>query len=47
VITWLRNRPRTQAYMSRRLPEDRPKPEVIRVLKRYIARKHYHRLPRP
>ena len=47
VITRLRNDPRTQAYMARRLGEGRSKPEVIRVLKRYVAREVYHRLPRP
>jgi len=33
--------------MARRLAEGRSKPEVIRVLKRYIAREIYHHLPRP
>ena len=47
VITRLRNDPRTRAYMARRLGEGRSKPEVIRVLKRYVAREVYHRLPRP
>ena len=47
VITRLRNDPRTQAYMARRLAEGRSKPEVIRILKRYVAREVYHRLPRP
>jgi transposase len=47
VITRLRNDPRTQAYMARRLAEGRSKPEVIRILKRYIAREVYHHLPRP
>jgi transposase len=47
VITRLRNDPRTQAYMARRLTEGRSKPEVIRILKRYVAREVYHRLPRP
>jgi transposase len=46
VITRLRNDPRTKAYMARRLAEGRSKPEVIRVLKRYVAREVYHRLPR-
>jgi len=45
VITRLRNDPRTQAYMTRRLAEGRSKPEVI--LKRYVAREVYHHLPRP
>lgn len=47
VITRLRNDPRTKAYMTRRLAEGRSKPEVIRVLKRYVAREVYHHLPRP
>jgi transposase len=47
VITRLGNDPRTRAYMDRRLGEGRSKPEVIRVLKRYVAREVYHRLPRP
>ncbi len=47
VITRLRNDPRTRAYMARRLGEGRSKPEVIRVLKRYVAREVYHHLPRP
>jgi transposase len=46
VITRLRNDPRTQACMARRRAEGRSKPEVIRVLKRYVAREVYHRLPR-
>jgi transposase len=47
VITRLRNDPRTQAYMTRRLAEGRSKREVIRILKRYIAREVYRYLPRP
>ena len=45
VITRLRSDPRTQAYMERRLKEGRSKPEIIRALKRYVAREVYHRLP--
>jgi transposase len=47
VITRLGNDPRTRAYMARRLAEGRSKPEVIRILKRYVAREACHRLPRP
>jgi transposase len=47
VITRLRNDPRTQACMDRRLAEGRSKPEVIRILKRYVAREVYRHLPRP
>ena len=45
VITRLRHDPRTQAYMERRLAEGRSKPEIIRVLKRYVAREVYRHLP--
>jgi len=31
--------------MERRLKEGRSKPEIIRVLKRYVAREVDHRLP--
>jgi transposase len=47
VITRLRNDPRTQASMTRRLAEGRSKREVIRVLKRYLAREACRCLPRP
>jgi transposase len=47
VITRLRSDPRTQAYMERRLKEGRSKREIIRVLKRYVAREVFHHLPRP
>ena len=46
VVTRLSNDPRTRAYMTRRLSEGRSKPEVIRILKRYVARQVYHCLPR-
>jgi hypothetical protein len=38
---------RTRAYVERRLAEGRTKSEIIRVLKRYVAREVYHYLPRP
>lgn len=38
VISRLRWDPRTQAYMQRRLAEGRSRREVIRCLKRYVAR---------
>ena len=37
----------TKAYVARRLAEGRTKLEVIRILKRYVAREVYHYLPRP
>ncbi len=36
----------TQLYFERRLKEGRTKHEVIRILKRYIAREVYRYLPR-
>jgi len=39
--------PRTRAYMERRTKDGRSKLEVIRILKRYVAREVYCQLPRP
>ena len=38
VITRLASDPRTQAYLERRVKDDRSKREAIRMLKRYVAR---------
>ncbi len=38
--------PRTRAYVKRRVEEGRSKPEIMRMLKRYIAREVYRHLPR-
>ncbi|MGH3118201.1 MAG: IS110 family transposase [Gaiellales bacterium] len=46
VITRMRSDPRTRAYVARRLDEGRSKGEIIRVLKRYVAREVYRHLPR-
>ncbi len=46
VIVRLAHDPDTRAYMERRLKEGRSKREVIRILKRYVAREVYHYLPR-
>jgi transposase len=46
VITRLASEARTQAYMERRVKEGRTKHEVIRILKRYVAREVYRYLPR-
>ena len=46
TMTRMSNDPRTRAYVSRRLEEGLSKPEIIRVLKRYIAREIYRYLPR-
>ncbi len=37
---------RTKAYVQRRVAEGRTKLEVLRILKRYVAREVYHCLPR-
>ena len=46
VITRMSSDPRTRAYVERRLEEGRSKPEIIRILKRYVAREVFHHLPR-
>jgi transposase len=47
VLTRLgQGEPRTVAYMQRRLAAGRTKPEIIRSLKRYVAREIYLQLPR-
>ena len=38
--------PRTRAYVERRTKEGLSKLEIIRVLKRYVAREVYRQLPR-
>src|SRR5918995_1865335 len=42
----LRSQPRTPDYLERRLAEGLSKREIIRVLKRYVAREVYRHLPR-
>jgi hypothetical protein len=46
AMTRMSNDPRTRDYVIRRLDEGRSKPEIIRILKRYIAREVYRALPR-
>jgi transposase len=47
VLTRLgQHEPRTVAYMNRRLAEGKTKPEIMRCLKRYVAREVYRTLPR-
>jgi transposase len=46
VFTRLGSDPRTHAYVERRLNQGRSKPEITRVLKRYVAREVYRHLPR-
>ena len=47
VITRMSSDPRTQAYVARRTEEGLTKGEIIRVLKRYVAREVYRYLRRP
>ncbi len=46
VMTRIAHDPETTAYFERRVKEGRSKPEVIRILKRYVAREVYRYLPR-
>jgi len=46
VITRMSSDPRTRAYVARRLHQGRSKREIIRILKRYVAREVFHHLPR-
>jgi transposase len=45
VFTRMSSDARTGAYVERRLAEGRSKPEIMRVLKRYVAREVYRHLP--
>jgi len=44
VITRLKSHPATRAYLERRSKEGLSKREIIRCLKRYVAREVYHQL---
>ena len=44
AVRRLRYRERTRAYAERRTAEGKTKTEIIRCLKRYIAREIYHAL---
>jgi transposase len=46
VFTRMGNDARTRAYVERRTKEGLSKPEIMRVLKRYVAREVYRHLPR-
>jgi transposase len=46
VTTRMSSDPRTRAYVERRTKEGKSKKEIIRVLKRYVARDIYYYLPR-
>ena len=43
-ITWMKSHPATLAYAERRSKEGLSKREIIRCLKRYVAREVYHQL---
>jgi len=47
VMSRLAAHPPTRAYMARRLADGKSKPEIVRILKRYIAREVFRYLPRP
>lgn len=47
VMTRMRSDPRTRVYVEQRTKQGRSKAEIIRVLKRYVAREVYKHLPRP
>jgi transposase len=46
VFTRMSGDPRTRSYVARRVDEGRSKPEIIRILKRYVAREVYKHLRR-
>ena len=45
VFTRMSSDPRTRAYVKRRVAAGMSKPEIMRVLKRYVARETYRHLP--
>lgn len=46
VMVRIAHDPETKAYFERKVKEGRPKREIIRLLKRYVAREVYRNLPR-
>ena len=46
VIVRISSDPRTKAYVERRTTEGHSKPEIVRCLKRYVARETYDLLPK-
>jgi transposase len=46
VMVRIAHDPETTAYFNRKVKEGRSKPEIIRLLKRYVAREIYRYLPR-
>ena len=47
VISRMSNHPPTRAYVKRRRAEGKSTGEIVRALKRYVAREVYKHLPRP
>jgi transposase len=47
VFTRMASDERTRAYVQRRLDDGKSKAEIMRILKRYVARETYRHLPRP
>jgi transposase len=47
VISRMSNHPPTRAYVKRRRAEGKSTGEIVRALKRYVAREAYKHLPRP
>jgi transposase len=47
TLVRMNSHPPTRAYVARRSAEGMSKPEIMRCLKRYIAREIYQHLPRP
>ncbi len=47
AITRMSSHPPTRAYVARRTEDGLSKPEIIRCLKRYVAREVYHYLRPP
>ena len=47
ALVRMRHDPRTQAYVIRRTKEGMSKKDILRCLKRFIAREIYKHLPRP
>ena len=46
ALTRMSSDPRTRVYIERRTAEGKTKLEIVRILKRYIAREIYPLLPR-
>jgi len=47
VLVRMRHDPRTKAYVSRRTSEGKTRKEIMRCLKRFVAREIYHALTKP